>query len=66
MTVNPSPQAPPLDALRTIVAAHGVDADDAALEAARSFLASILPALERLQRELPPDALPAGLPESAG
>lgn len=61
-----SPRVPSLGALRELAAARGVHPADADLEAARGFLAAILPALDALERELPADVPPAGLPLAEG
>jgi len=50
---NPQPS---LELLRELAARQGVVASDADLEAVLGFLRAIVPALEALERALPPDA----------
>ena len=54
-----SPQQPSVDELRAQAAALGVAPSDADLEAVLGFLSRILPALEEIERGLPPDMAPA-------
>jgi len=50
-----------LTLLRELAARQGITPDDADLEAVLGFLDAILPALEELERRLPPATAPAGL-----
>jgi hypothetical protein len=54
--------APSLDDLRRQAAALRIDAADEDLEGVRAFLDVILPALEEIERTLPADAPPTGVP----
>jgi hypothetical protein len=51
-------ESTPLAALRALAARQGVEPTDEDLEAALRFLETILPALEELERLLPPEATP--------
>lgn len=54
--------APPLLAeLRALAALQGVEPSDADLEGVLGFLRVLLPALEELERLVPPETVPAGL-----
>ncbi|MFN0155004.1 MAG: hypothetical protein ACKVUT_11565 [Gaiella sp.] len=59
---------PPVDLLRARAALEGVHPTDEDLEAVRSFLSTILPALADLEQRLPEDAVIAALylPEPEG
>jgi hypothetical protein len=46
------------DLLRAIAELQGVSPSDEDLEAVRGFLDTVLPALEDIERRLPPDTLP--------
>jgi hypothetical protein len=48
-----------LDFLRQLAARQGVFPTDEDLEAVRPFLEAIVPALEELERAIPPDTAPA-------
>lgn len=50
-----SSSQPPLERLRALAEEHGVEPEDADLEAALAFLDAILPALAELEQRLPPD-----------
>ena len=52
---------PSLDDLRRLAAEQGLRPSDADLEALRAFLALLLPAIEEIERSLPPDTVPAGM-----
>ncbi len=65
MTEKSSPQTPSREALRELAESRGVHPTDDDLDAVAGFLDAILPALERLERELPADTVPAG-PGAAG
>lgn len=54
-----NPKQPSVDALRDQAAVMGVTPSDADLEAVLGFLTRILPALEEIERGLPPDIAPA-------
>jgi len=49
------PESSPLQRLREAAAAQGVDPTDEDLEGVLDFLTRILPALEELERALPPE-----------
>ena len=51
-----------LDDLRRLAASRGVEPSDEDLEGIRAFLEVLLPALEEIERSLPQDAVPAGIP----
>jgi hypothetical protein len=53
---------PELEDLRRLAALHGLRPGDDDLESVRAFLAVLLPAIEELERSLPADAPPAGIP----
>jgi len=53
-----------LDFLRQLAARHGVFPTDEDLEAVLPFLEAIVPALEELERTIPPDAPPAEAAQS--
>lgn len=55
------PESSVLEPLRELLLRQGVSPDDADLEAVRGFLDAILPALEELERRIPPGTTPAGL-----
>jgi hypothetical protein len=59
---------PSLGELRRLAEAQGVAPTDEDLEAVRAFLAVLLPALEELERIVPPGTAPAALvlPAEAG
>lgn len=61
MPQQSSQPIPSLGALREVAAALGVEPTDEDLAAVAGFLATILPGLAELERELPPDVAPAGL-----
>jgi hypothetical protein len=61
MSTQSSQPVPSIDALRALAAAQGVRPTDADLEAVRGFLEAILPALAKLEDELPAETAPAGL-----
>jgi hypothetical protein len=52
------PESNPLEPLRQIAALHGVSPTDEDLEAVLGFLTRILPALEEIERRLPPETPP--------
>jgi hypothetical protein len=54
-----SPPPSELELLRALCERQGVVPEDADLEAVRSFLEVILPALEELARRIPDAAVPA-------
>ena len=60
MATEFSPQIPSLQALREQAASRGVHPTDVDLDAVAGFLGAILPALERLERDLPADTVPVG------
>jgi hypothetical protein len=53
-----------LDFLRQLAARQGVFPTDEDLEAVLPFLEAIVPALEELERKIPPDAAPAEATQS--
>ena len=54
-----NPKQPSVEELRAQAAVMGVTPSDADLEAVLGFLTRILPALEEIERELPPEIAPA-------
>jgi hypothetical protein len=54
--------APSVEDLRRQAAALGIDASDEDLEGVRGFFEVILPALDEIERTLPADAAPTGVP----
>jgi hypothetical protein len=54
--------APSVELLRVLAAQQGIHPADADLEAVRGFLAVLLPAFAELERKVPPETVPAGLP----
>ena len=56
-----SSQSSPLSLLRQLAEARGVSPSDDDLEAVLGFLNVVLPALDELERLVPPDMAPAGL-----
>ena len=61
MPQQSSQPIPSLGQRRAVAAAHGVAPTDDDLTAVAGFLATILPGLAELERELPADVAPAGL-----
>jgi hypothetical protein len=59
MPPESSLRAPSIDLLRSLAAAQGVFPKDADLEAVLGFLDAILPALQDLERRIPPETSPA-------
>jgi hypothetical protein len=55
-------QPPSPDDLGRLAVARGVEPSDADLEGVRAFLEVLLPALEEIERSLPQDAVPTGIP----
>jgi hypothetical protein len=58
-----SGQVPALEDLRRLAAARGLEPSDDDLEGVAGFLRVILPALEEIERSLPPDLPPLGVGE---
>lgn len=59
---NQSSLRPPsTPTLGQLAAALGVHPSEADLESVRGFLDAIVPALEELERALPPETVPAGI-----
>lgn len=56
-----SSQSSSLDLLRQLARARGVDPTDDDLRGVAAFMDVLLPALDRIERELPPGTAPAGL-----
>jgi hypothetical protein len=52
---------PTLEDLRRLAAAQRIHPTDDDLEGVLSFLRVLLPALEEVERSLPPDTVPAGM-----
>jgi len=65
MSEECSPRIPSPEALRELAASRGVHPTNADLDAVTGFLRSILPALDELERAIPPSTPPAGLPARA-
>jgi hypothetical protein len=66
--VESSPNRHLVDSLRAQAARSGVTPSDTDLEAVLGFLTRILPALEEIDRRLPPELAPAdpGVAEESG
>jgi len=62
MAVESSFAEPSIEFLRTLAAQQSVHPEDTDLEVVLGFLSAILPALAEIERQLPPEIPPAGLP----
>jgi hypothetical protein len=56
-----SSPVPSLEELRALARALGIEAGDEDLEAASTFLTSILPALREIEETIPPETRPAAV-----
>ena len=55
-------ETPSVETLRALLAAQGVHPSGEDLAGVQGFLAVLLPAFAELERRVPPDTVPAGLP----